>query len=100
MEYSETMRVESIFQLSNKEYPERKRTTIVITDEGSKIFVGVKAVTRVYEAMDGGAISVSQEQHGDYIHLNRDDTLDNLFSAIKKLFGEVPEIIEKKNENT
>ena len=100
MEQSETMRVESVFRLSNKEYPERKRTTIVITDEGDQITVGVKAVVRIYEAMDDGAISVSQAQYGDYLRLKRTDTLDNLFSCIKKLFGEIPEIIDKRNTDT
>jgi hypothetical protein len=100
MDYNETMRVESVFQLSKNEYPERKRTTIVITDDGDQIIVGVKAVVRVYERSEGSAVvSVHQEQYGDYLRLQREDTLDGLFSCIKKLFDEIPEVIEKKNED-
>ena len=93
------MNIESIFQLSNKEYPERKRTTIVITDEGDNIAVGVKAVARVYEAKDGGAFSVNQMVVGEYIRLKRDDTLDALFNSIKMLFDTIPEIIDKTTNN-
>lgn len=99
MDYNETMRVESVFQLSKNEYPERKRTTIVITDDGDQIIVGVKAVARVYERSEGGAVSIHQEQYGDYLRLKREDTMDSLFSCIKKLFDEIPEVIEKKNED-
>ena len=99
MDYNETMRVESVFQLSKNEYPERKRTTIVITDDGDQIIVGVKVVARVYERLEGGEVSIHQEQYGDYLRLKREDTMDSLFSCIKKLFDEIPEVIEKKNED-
>ena len=99
MEHSETMHVESVFQLSSKEYPERKRTTIVITDKGDTVYVAVKAIARVYERNEEGNITVRQEQWGDISTLRKDSPIGCLFDSLKDLFDKVPEIIDKTTNN-
>lgn len=93
------MRCEAVFRLGREDYPERKRTTIVITDIGDDVHIGVKANARVFEAGDGGGFSVREEQIGDIRTLRKDVPLGCLFDSLKELFDTVPEIIDRRTTN-
>ena len=87
--------IEAVFRLPKDKYPERKRTTIVITDEGDKVIVGVKALARVFEKAENGCINVTQEQWGEYSEIDRDAPVSKLLDTLNELFDKVPEIIER-----
>ena len=96
----ENIRVNAVFRLGKEDYPERERTTIVITDDGDEVLVGVKAITRVFERNDKGYTIIHDELHGDYCTLRKDMTLGCLFDSLKELFDKVPEIIDKTTSNS
>ena len=85
------MRCEAVFRLRREDYPERKRTAIIITDIGDAVSVGVKVNSRVFESGEGGGLIVHEEQWGDLRTLNKDVPLGCLFDTLKELFDTVPE---------
>ena len=87
--------INAVIRLGNEDYPERKRTAIVITDEGDNVYVGVKAIARVYERNDEGNISIHEEQWGEISALHKDAPIGCLFDSLKELFDKVPEIIDR-----
>ena len=91
--------VEAVFRLNKEDYPERKRTTIIISDEGDKICVGVKANARVFELDENGYTVVHHEMWGDYDFVEKNAPADSIFETIKKLFDSVPEIIDKTKKD-
>ena len=93
----EIQNISAIFRLGKEEYPERKRTSIVISDEGDKVYVGVKAIARVFQKNDDGNMEVSQEQYGDVIGIDRDASISSFFTTLKELFDKVPETIDRTN---
>ena len=93
------MNCEAVFRLGREDYPERKRTTIVITDGGDDVHVGVKAIARVFEGGEGGSFAVHEEQYGDICTLHKDAPLGCLFDSLKELFDNVPEIIDRRTTN-
>jgi hypothetical protein len=93
------MRCEAVFRLGRADYPERKRTTIVITDGGDDVHIGVKANARVFKADEGGGFSVHEEQIGEIRTLHKDVPLGCLFDSLKELFDIVPEIIDRRTTN-
>lgn len=95
----EKMTANAMFRLSKENYPERKRTTIVITDDGDDVHVGVKAIARVFELNDEGNLNVHEEQWGDIRTLHKDVPLGCLFDSLKELFDTVPEIIDRRTTN-
>lgn len=94
-EYREPFRCEAVFRLKEDDYPKRNCTTIVITDAGDKVHIGVKALTRVFERNEDGSIKVYEEQHGDICTVSKDAPLGCLFDSLKELFESVPETIDK-----
>ena len=48
----ENIKMNAVFSLGKEDYPERKRTSIVIIDNGDDVHIGVKAIARVYEKND------------------------------------------------
>ena len=96
-EAAEPVRYAAIFRLGKKDYPELKRATIVITDEGDKVIIGVKAVGRVFKKTDGG-ISVREEQFGDLCCVSKSEPVSNFFDIIKGLFGSISELINESSD--
>ena len=94
----EKMTINAVFRLGKEDYPERKRTTIVITDDGADVHIGVKAIARVYEENEEGNFTIHEEQHGNLCTLPNDAPLGCLFDSLKELFDTVPEIINKTND--
>lgn len=94
----EWIKLNALFRLGKDDYPERKRTTIVVTDNGDDVIVGVKAISRVYENDDKG-LTVHEEQWGDICTIRKDAPLGCLFDSLKELFDKVPEIIDKRTTN-
>ena len=90
------IKINAEFQLSEKECPERKRTTIVITEDGDDVHVGVKAIARVFESDKDGNLTVHQEQYGDIRTLHKDAPIGCIFDSLKELFETVPETIDKR----
>lgn len=95
----EKIKINALFRLGKDDYPERKRTTIVITDDGDDVIVGVKAISRVYENDDKGYLTVREEQCGDICAIRKDAPIGCLFDSLKFLFDKVPEIIDKRTTN-
>ena len=95
----EKIRVNAVFRMGKEDCPERKRTTIVITDDGDDVLVGVKAISHVYENDDKGYLTVHDEQYGELCTLCKDAPLGCLFDSLKELFDKVPEIIDKRTTN-
>ena len=93
------MSCEAVVRLGREDYPERKRTTIIITDSGDDVLVGVKVNARVFESTEDGVFSVREEQWGDFKSLKKDVPLGCLFDTLKELFDAVPEIIDKRTTN-
>lgn len=91
---TELNKIEAVFLLPAEKYPKRKRTTIIITEEDDKVAIGVTVRARVYGGAENGAISVHEEQHGDYRIVSKDYTMGEFFNIVKELFEELPEIID------
>ena len=92
----EKIKISAVFQFGKDDCPERKRTTIVITEDGDDVHVGVKAIARVFELNEDGNLTAHEEQHGDIRTLHKDAPLGCFFDSLKELFEKVPEIIDKR----
>ena len=95
----ENIQMNAVFSLGKEDYPERKRTSIVIIDNGDDVHIGVKAIARVYEKNDEGNLMVHEEQYGDYRTFHKDAPIGCLFDTLKELFDKVPEIIDRTTAN-
>lgn len=95
-EIKEPIRYAAVFRL-NDEFPELKRATIVISDTGDKVAIGVKAIGRVFESTDEG-ISVHEVQFGDACYVSKTEPISNLFENIKGLFESVSNLIKEAND--
>lgn len=93
----EMQNINAIFRLGKEEYPERKRTTIIISDEGDKVYVGVKAIAHVFKKKDDGNMDVTMEQYGDVIGIDQNAPISSFFNTLKELFDNVPEIVDGNN---
>ena len=80
----EYQRIEATFQLGKDDYPERKRTDIVITDDCDRICIGVKARARVYEKGENGCLNIHEEQWGDYDFVSKDAPVSCIFEKLKE----------------
>lgn len=94
----ETEKIEALFMLDENIYGKRKRTTIVITEDGDEVVVGVKALCRVFAKNEEGSFNISQQQYGDFVNLNKSAPISCLFEKLKELFDSIPEIIEQTGE--
>lgn len=88
--------INAVIKLNKEGCPERKRTTIVITECGDEVYIGVKAIARVYERGERD-LEIHEEQHGDVTSIGKNATIGSVFEIIKELFEKVPEIIDKTN---
>lgn len=95
----ECINLNALFRLGKDDYPERKRTTIIVTDDGDNVRIGVKAIARVYEKDAGGNLNVHEEQYGSLCTMHKDAPIGCLFDSLKKLFDEVPEIVDRTTDN-
>ena len=93
----EKHRYEAVFQLPTDEYPERKRSTIIITDKGDEVHVAVTAIARVFEHNEEGHLTAHQEKWGDLRILSKDAPLGCVLDSLKELFDSVPETIDRTN---
>lgn len=91
------MSCEAVFRLKRENYPERKRTTIIITDGGDDVHIGVKVVARVFESAESGGFTAHEEQWGDIRTVKKDMNIGCLFETLKELFDTVPEIIDRRD---
>ena len=98
-EMQQPMNYETVFRLGREDYPELKRATIVITDMGNCVTVGVKAIGRVFEAVEAGGFNVREELFGDYCELNKDVPLNRLFVSLKELLVKVSNSIDECNKD-
>ena len=95
----ENAKFSAVFSLGKEDYPERKRTSIVIVDNGDSVHVGVKTLARVYENDEKGCLTVHEEQYGDYRTLSKAAPIGCIFDTLKELFDKVPEIIDRRTAN-
>ena len=95
----EKMTVNAVFRLSKEDFPERKRTTIIITDDGNDVRVAVKALARVYEKDEAGNITAREEQYGNICTLRKDAPVGCIFDILQELFDSVPETIDNTNKD-
>ena len=95
----EVNRINGVFRLGKEDYPERKRTNIIITDDGDNVCVGVTAVANVYELDEDGNITIHPEQWGDLKKISKDAPVGCIFDSLKELFETVPEIIDRRNKS-
>ena len=95
----ESINLNALFRLGKDDYPERKRTTIIVTDDGDNVRIGVKAIARVYEKDAGGNLNVHEEQYGSLCTMHKDAPIGYLFDSLKELFDEVPEIVDRTTDN-
>lgn len=95
----EINRISAVFNLRAENFPERKRTTVIITDDGENVHVGAKAITRVYGLDEAGNVTIQEEQRGDIRTLRRDAPISCIFDSLKELFDEIPEIVDARPES-
>lgn len=89
-------RIQDVFILG-EDSPKRSRTTIVITESGDVVTVGVKALARVFEGGEGDIFKIHEEQCGDYCTLSKDEPISSVFEHLKQMFETVPETIDRTN---
>ena len=88
------------FNLSRKDYPDMKRATIIVTDDGGdEVFIGVKVIGRVWKALEGGAFGFSEANFGDYCKINKDEPISKLFEGLKKAYENTAKLIEEANKD-
>ena len=95
----EKMTVNAVFRLSKEDFPERKRSTIVITDDGNDVHVAVKALARVFEKDEAGNLTAREEQWGNICTLHKDAPIGCIFASLNELFETVPEIIDNTKKD-
>ena len=93
------MQYETELRLGREVYPELKNATVVITDMGSSVTVGVRAIGKVFKATDNGGFIAGEEQFGDFCKLSKDVPLDNLFGSLKELLVKVSNSIDECNKD-
>ena len=98
-DYKQPIRYEAVIQDSSEELPNMKRATIVLTNDADKIFVGVKAVGRIYERLDNGGLKVHEEYFGDYTTVNKSEPISKIFDALKQMFENTEKLIEEANKD-
>ena len=91
-------KIEATFQFIKGDYPERKRTNIVITDDGDRVCIAVIARVRVYEKGENGCLNIHEEQWGDYDFVSKDAPVSCIFEKLKELLDKVPEVIDKTGD--
>ena len=89
------MKVEAVFRLDKEVYGDRKRTTIVISDEGEAVSIGVKTIGRVFSKDSDGNLCVSQKQYGDVDSLDKSEPISRFFDKMKELMDSLPEIVDE-----
>lgn len=92
------MKVEAVFRLDKDVYGDRKRTTIVITEDSEGVSIGVKTVSRIFSKDEDGNICVSQMNQGNVEFLNKSDTIGCFFNKLKESMDNIPEIIDKTGD--
>ena len=88
--------LDAILQMPQSEYPERKRTTVIITEDSEEVHIGVKAIARVFEMDDQNNLTCHQETYGDVKTISKDAPVGCIFDSLKELFESVPEIVDKR----
>lgn len=94
----EMMKVEAVFGLDKDVYGDRKRTTIVITEDSEGVSIGVKTVSRIFSKNEDGNICVSQMHQENVEFLNKSDTIGCFFNKLKEIMDNIPEIIDKTGD--
>ena len=95
--FKDPIRYEAVLQLTNGEFPELKRATVVITDNGDDALVGIKALYRKTGTKDG-YIFASMEQVGDYCRVSKSCTVDEFFGRLKKVLENVSDMVERAEQ--
>lgn len=94
------MRCVASFNLSRKDYPEMKRTTIIVTDDGgNEVFIGVKVTGRVYKELEGGLRGVSEADFGDYCKISKNEPISKLFEGLKNVYENASKLIKEANKD-
>ena len=89
-----TSRYEAVFQLCKKEFPELNRATIVVTDTGDDVLIGVKALYRKTEKATD-AILCSMDMVGDYCKISKTSTVDEFLGGLKEMLERVADMVER-----
>ena len=92
--FREPIRYDAVLQLTCGEFPELKRATVVITDNGDDALIGVKALYRKTGTKDG-YIFASMEQVGDYCKVSKSCTVDEFFCSLKNVLERVSNMVER-----
>ena len=90
----EKQRYDAVFQLIKKDYPELKNASLVITDDGDKVYIAVKALVPVFYKQDDHVFA-KQEQVGDYCIVSKSATIAMFFDAIKERLESVSALAEE-----
>ena len=84
-------RYEAVFQLCEKKFPELNGATIVITDTGGNVLIGVKALYRKTERATD-SIFCSMEMVGDYFEVGKTCTVGEFFGSLEELLKRVADM--------
>lgn len=90
----EKQRYDAVVQLIQKDYPELKNASLVITDDGDNVFIAVKATVPVFRTEEEHLCAM-MKQVGDYCSVSKSDPITKLFDAIKEMFESVCKLAEE-----
>ena len=94
------MSCEAVFRLNRDNYPEMKRTTIIVTDNGGdEVIVAVKVIGRVFKALEDGAFEVKEANFGDMCSINKNEPIGKLFEGLKNAYENTAKLIKETNKD-
>jgi hypothetical protein len=88
-----------VFRLSEEKYPELKDASIIISEEGDQVYIGVKCMGRIY-SVENGSITVRPMQFGDIGHVSKSATVEELFEVLNSTFKSVQQLIDQAKSGT
>lgn len=91
------MRYDATFRLGREHYPEMKKTSFVITDDGNEnIMVGVKVMGRVFKP---NSFECKEELFGDFCYVSKSEPISKFFEVLTEVYAKVKEQIEHANQD-
>lgn len=88
-----------VFRLPEEKYPELQDASIIISEEGDQVYIGVKCMGRI-ASVENGFVTVRPMQFGDVGHVSKSATVEELFEVLNSTFKSVQQLINQSTRGT
>lgn len=91
--FKQPLDYEAVVRLPEEDTVKLDRATVVLTDDGADVFIGVKALYRKMVTKED-RIYASMDIVGDYCKVNKDITVGEFFEKLKEKIACVAEMVK------